>query len=209
VPRTCDSSAAGARATYRATISVVLAANADQYIAGLTAFRSGDVAEWCSIFSEATQNAASRAAGLGTKLQNLKSEWLESAGSPRRGSAARRLVEGLSAHPLLSVVSASQLLGVSEEAARVALNQLAERGVLRQITAGRRNRAWAADDLFDLLDEFDLSMASLEEGQARPAPTRQLRSQGLVSTSREGCAAPSPGSIPGTSHLSDMHKLPG
>ena len=156
-------------------ISVVLAANADRYIAGLTAFRSGDVAEWCDIFSEATQVAADRAVELGTKLLELKSEWLARAGSPRRGSTARRLVEGLSAHPLLSVASASRLLGVSEEAARAALNQLAERGVLRQITVGRRNRAWAADDVFDLLDEFDLGIALLGEGRARPAPTRHLR----------------------------------
>lgn len=85
------------------------------------------------------------------------------------------MVEGLSAHPLLSVASASQLLGVSEEAARLALNQLAGRGVLQQITVGRRNRAWAADDVFDLLDEFDLGIASLEGlGRARPAPTRHL-----------------------------------
>lgn len=81
-------------------ISVVLAANADRYIAGLTAFRSGDVTVWCGIFSEATQVAADRAVELGTKLLELKSEWLERAGSPRRGSTARRLVEGLSAHPV-------------------------------------------------------------------------------------------------------------
>lgn len=160
-------------------MSVVLAANAGRYVEGLTSYRSGDLAEWCAIFAEATQIAAERAAELGINLLDLKSEWLERAGSPRRGSTARRLVEGLSAHPLLSVASASQLLGVSEEAARLALNQLAERDVLRQITVGRRNRAWAADDVFDLLDEFDLGMASLQGvGRARPAPTRHLRSRG-------------------------------
>jgi Fic family protein len=157
-------------------ISVVLAANADRYVAGLTSYRSGDLADWCAIFSEATHIASERASELGVRLLDLKTEWLERAGSARRGSSARRLVEGLSAHPLLSVASASQLLGVSEEAVRLALNRLAERGVLRQVTVGRRNRAWAADDLFDLLDEFDLSMASIEGvGRARPAPTRHLR----------------------------------
>lgn len=160
-------------------ISVVLAANADRYVEGLTSYRSGDLAEWCAVFSEATQIAADRAAELGIKLLDLTSEWLERAESPRRGSSARRVVEGLSAHPLLSVASASQLLGVSEEAARLALNQLAGSGVLRQITVGRRNRAWAADDVFDLLDEFDLGMASLEGlGRARPAPTRHQRPRG-------------------------------
>ncbi len=160
-------------------ISVVLAANADRYIAGLTSYRSGDLAEWCALFSEATQIAAERAVELGIRLQDLKSDWLERARTPRRGSSARRLVEGLSAHPLLSVASASQLLGVSEEAVRLALNQLADRGVLRQVTVGRRNRAWAADEVFDLLDGFDMGMASVEGlSRVRPAPTRHLRTQG-------------------------------
>ena len=160
-------------------ISVALAANTGRYIAGLTSYRSGNLAEWCTIFSEATHIAAERAAELGIALLNVKSEWLERAGRPRRGSSARRLVEGLSGHPLLSVALASELLGVSEEAARLALNQLAERSVLRQVTIGRRNRAWEANDFFDLLDEFDMGMASIEgRGRARPAPTRHLRVQG-------------------------------
>ena len=66
------------------------------------------------------------------------------------------MIEGLVAHPLVSVGSVSDVLGVSEEAARVALNQLAERGVVTQATVGRRNRAWAAEEVFELLDTFDL-----------------------------------------------------
>lgn len=160
-------------------ISVVLAANAERYVAGLTSFRSGDLAEWCAIFSDATRIASARASELGIRLLDLKTEWLERSGAPRRGSSARRLVETLSAHPLLSVASASRLLGVSEEAARLALNQLAETDVLRQVTVGRRNRAWTMDDVFDLLDEFDLDMASVEGlGGERPAPTRHLRPRG-------------------------------
>lgn len=158
-------------------ISVVLAANAERYVAGLTGYRSGDLAGWCAIFSEATQIASQRASELSIRLLDLKKDWVERAGSPRRGSSARRLIAGLSAHPLLSVASASEVLDVSEEAARLALNQLAQRGVLQQVTVGRRNRAWAANDVFDLLDEFDLGMASaLGLGQVRPAPTRHLRS---------------------------------
>lgn len=46
---------------------------------------------------------------------------------------------------------------------------LSASGVVRQITIGRRNRAWAAEEVFDLLDEFDFGMASLE-GLDKPVP---------------------------------------
>lgn len=160
-------------------VSVVLAANSARYIGGLTAFRSGDPAEWCAIFAEAMEIAGVRATELGRSLADLRDEWLLRAGSPRRGSTSRRLIEGLAGHPLLSVGSAAELLTVSEEAARLALNQLSASGVVRQVTIGRRNRAWAAEEVFDLLDEFDFGMASLEglDKPARPAPTRHRRSK--------------------------------
>jgi hypothetical protein len=43
---------------------------------------------------------------------------------------------------------------------RLALNSLEERGILRQITAGRYARTWAADELFDILNEYEHSLAT-------------------------------------------------
>lgn len=158
-------------------VSVVLAANSARYIAGLSAFRAEDLAGWCAIFAEAMEVAGTRATELGRSLADLRGEWLQRAGSPRRGSTSRRLIEGLAGHPLLSVASTAKLLAVSEEAARLSLNQLSASGVVRQVTIGRRNRAWAAEEIFDLLDEFDFGMAPREgfDQPARPAPTRHRR----------------------------------
>ncbi len=138
--------------------------------------RADDPASWCATFADATTIAAERASALGRSLADLREGWLEQAGHPRRNSSAWRLIEGLVSHPLVSVASAQQLLGVSDEAARLALHRLAAASVVRQVTVGRRNRAWAADDVFDLLDGFDMTMATAAEGGlGRPAPTRQLR----------------------------------
>lgn len=158
-------------------VSVVLAANASEYVAGLTAYRADGLSDWCSIFADAMKIAGERAQELGRSLAELREEWFSRAGSPRSGSTARRLIQGLAGHPLLSVSSAAGLLNVSEEAARVALNQLETHGVLKQVTIGRRNRAWAAEEVFDLLDEFDFKIAKVEgdSSSARPAPTRHLR----------------------------------
>lgn len=77
------------------------------------------------------------------------------------------MIEGLISHPLVSVGSVSDALGVSEEAARGALNQLAEHGVVTQVTVGRRNRAWAAEEVFELLDAFDMEIAAPSTGARR------------------------------------------
>lgn len=47
-------------------------------------------------------------------------------------------------------------------------------GVIHQITAGRRNRVRAVEEVFDLLDRFELDIAEDGDGRRR-APTRHLR----------------------------------
>jgi len=136
-------------------VSVVLAANAAEYVAGLTAFRDLDAATWVETFASSLRLAGERAIDLGSALSSLKQEWLDRAGDPRNGSATRLLVDGLAAHPVVSVESVQQLLPVRGEAARTAILRLEEAGVLRQVTIGKRNRAWAAIEVLDLLDDFD------------------------------------------------------
>lgn len=157
-------------------VSVVLAANAPRYIEGLTAYRAQRAEDWIEMFAEATEIAGERAIDLATSISDLREDWLERAGQPRAKAAARKLIEGLIQHPILTVQSAEDVARVSNEAARLALNRLDKAGVVKQITLGKRNRAWAAEEVFDVLDEFDMSMGSLEGGgQGRPAPTRHLR----------------------------------
>jgi hypothetical protein len=55
---------------------------------------------------------------------------------------------------------ATAAIGGSAEAVRLALNSLEERGILRQITAGRYARTWAVDELFDILNEYEHSLAT-------------------------------------------------
>jgi Fic family protein len=136
-------------------VSVVLAANASRYVEGLTAFRGESLTEWCEMFADALSASADRAVDLGEQIRTLKADWFERAGRPNKRSTARRLIEGLVGHPVVSLESTEELLGVSNEAARLALARLEEAGVVRQVTLGKRNRAWASTEVFDLLDEFE------------------------------------------------------
>lgn len=51
--------------------------------------------------------------------------------------------------------TATELLGGSAERSRQAIARLERAGIVRQTTAGKRNRAWEGLGLFDLLDRFE------------------------------------------------------
>jgi Fic family protein len=138
-------------------VSVVLATNAKAYIRGLTDYRQGAIAAWCSSFSIACRAASQKSETLAGQIATLIRDWRGRAGSPRRGSAGSKLIELLAREPIVSVSTAHAAIGGSAEAVRLAINSFTARGIVRQITAGRYARAWAADELFEILNEYERS----------------------------------------------------
>jgi Uncharacterized conserved protein len=149
-------------------VSIVLATNGKAYVAGLKAFRAGEIGEWTRSFASSCRLAAVESNGLAERLAELTDKWRERAGRPRKASSADKLIALLPAHPVVSVATAHDAIGGSTEAVRLAVNSLEAAGILRQITAGRYARAWAADDLFDVLNEY-------EHGLATPTRSDQRR----------------------------------
>ena len=147
---------------YLPPVSLALAGEADQYIAGLTSWRNGDEEDWYAVFTDAVYRAATGAREFADRVGELQRRWIERAGSPRGGSGPLRLIELLPAHPIVDVKTATQLLGGTQERARLAVLRLKEAGVLRQTTVGRRNRAWETVGLFDLLDRFERGLGPVE-----------------------------------------------
>jgi Fic family protein len=154
---------------YFPPVSLVLAASADRYIAGLTSWRLDAGSEdWLLLFSDAVWRAATGARDFAEAVAGLQRDWIERAGNPRSGSAPLRLIEILPSRPVIDVQTAAGLLDISGEAARLAILRLENAGVLRQFTLGRRNRAWETVGLFDLLDRFE---RELGPGSRAPHPT--------------------------------------
>lgn len=149
-------------------ISLVLAENAGAYVDGLTSYRYGDESDWYDLFAGITMRAAAVSESLAERVHDLQRRWLDQAGTPRAGSAPRRLIEALPSHPVLTFATAQQVTGLRREACRRALNRLEEAGILRETTAGKRNRVWESVGLFDILD--DIERAAGDPGRA-PAPT--------------------------------------
>lgn len=153
-------------------VSVVLATNAPRYIAGLVDFREGRVDDWVGLFADAVTAAATAAERLWARINDLLTELLEKAGSPRADSVARRIVLGLPAQPVISADTAATRYGVTPTAARAALNRLQEARALVPTRVGRRrDREWISNELFQLLDAFEHDLATpVEDGSARPSP---------------------------------------
>jgi Fic family protein len=168
-------------------VSLVLAANPRTYIAGLTAFRSGQPEHWISGFAEAMAIAATQARQLADDLDAQQQRWLNSAGNPRAGSTTRKVIESLAATPILDIATAQRRHGVSHEAARLALHRLAEAGVLRELSTSRYRRAWAASEVFDLADTLERRLAvplsDMGAGaSAQPLRQRRRRTGGPLGT---------------------------
>lgn len=164
---------------YVPPVSLVLAANYEQYERGLTTFRERQVEEWCGIFARAVSIACRGAAELAARIEELKDRWREQAGSPRADSAAARLIDLLPVQPVLDLRTVQDALSVSDEAARLGIARLESTGVLSEITKRKRGRAWESVGLFALLDSFERLVAAAG-GTAAPArrvprPTRRSR----------------------------------
>jgi Fic family protein len=153
-------------------VSLVLAADAKAYVAGLTAFRDDRLADWILLFAQAIERAAAKASELALGLAELQERWRERAGRPRRHSSAEALIVELPAHPIVTVATAQTFLGRSKQGVNEAITTLAAKGVLEAITLAKRNRAWEARDLFELINDFERELATPTEDDkpSRPSP---------------------------------------
>lgn len=170
----------GTTTRFAPPFSLVLLANARTYVEGLTLYRDGDVAGWVTRFARALEDSTGLAAALMGSLTDLQASWRAAAGNPRRGSAPERLTQLLVERPVIDIPTASTELDVSYPQAREAVLRLEAAGVLRSITIGRRrNRAWEAPSLLDLLDafEFDAMTPTREDAPRRGSPRRPTRSR--------------------------------
>jgi Fic family protein len=141
-------------------VSVVLAARANRYVAGLVGFREGRVSEWCASFAGACERASRLSTELVQEIVALETGWYERAGRPRRDSAAARIIAALPAQPITSAATIRAAIGASHQRALDGLKALAEAGVLRQITEGGYDRQYAADELFALLETYEDRVAA-------------------------------------------------
>ena len=152
-------------ATTRTTVpvSTVLLADPDSYFDGLTAYRDGQLGPWLSSFAGAAQRAAEGGQAVADQLEQIRAEWAKDVNA-RRGSAVETLLQVAGRQPVLTIDQLRTALpDTSDPTLYRALSALTQGGVLTETTGYGRNRVWAAQDILDLLDEFERSV-----GRRRP-----------------------------------------
>lgn len=150
----------GLAPSYVPPISVVLAAQRQQYIDGLTWFRGDRASDWIEHFATAAARAAKLAARYLADVGALQDEWrdqLRASVAPRSDAVAWRVIDSLPAHPVITVPVAVAATARSKAQVGRAVLQLEEAGVLVPLQDSVRNRSWEAVGLLDIL-------ASLESG---------------------------------------------
>lgn len=166
-------------------VSLVLATQADRYVEALDGTRmdgpnfAGKLA-WVELFLSATGRACRDAGEFASELVDLEAASRARLGRVRANSAADLLVTALPSLPVFSVSTAAANIGRTFQATSDAVERLRQADVVRQVTLGRRNRAFEAVGLFEAFTGFERSLASAEADTrvsppARPVPARRAR----------------------------------
>jgi Fic family protein len=160
-------------------VSLVLATWSASYVDGLMASRYRGRADsaaahegvnrWIALFSAACRRAVDDAAAFEADVHRITEQWLTALGRVRAGSAAERLLATLPGAPIISVTTAAQLIDRSFQATNEALNRLETAGVVRQVSVGRRNRAFEAPAIIAAFTALERQLAS-PAGDTRYAP---------------------------------------
>ena len=180
-------------------ISLILATHGEAYIRGLIGTRYSGPPEseaahrgtndWIEFFAAACRRAVQEARGFEARIRDLVDSWRSRLGPVRRDSAVLGLIEVLPTVPVLTVASAAPLLGRSFQATGSAVVRLVAAGILTQVRAGRRNRAFEAPELIE-------AFTGLERGLANPAGDTRREPPSRPVPARPGAGDPSAGSTP-------------
>ena len=137
-------------------VSVVIARDPGGYLAGLTLFRLGQTDAWVEWMAGALEHSSEAADAVMARTEVLVADWRERLDQVRADAAARRVVDLLVEHPVLSAAVVAERLGISARSGQNALATLADHGIVEpyrpgRVGPGRPTRYWAAGELIALV----------------------------------------------------------
>lgn len=173
---------------YVPPISVILAGNKEQYISGLKAYREGRVEAWLEVFAVSATRAAHLARLYLQAVEGLQDQWrelLRNSARIRADAAAWKIINVLPGQPVITSPTAVARVERTKPAVNQAIEQLVVAGVLIPVSDGKRNRAWEAAGLLDLLSGLEAGEAPEGELAVGPIPDVS-KSEGPVSDKSVG-----------------------
>ena len=165
-------------------VSLILATWAQDYIDGVTASRyrgpvtSKEASEginlWIGRFATACKRAVDDATSFEHEARTIEASWRERLGRVRARSAVDLLLGVLVGAPVVTVNSASEMVGRSFIQTNEAIQRLVEAGILKQVTVGRRNRAFEAPEIIAAFTVLERQLASPEGDTRKSEPVRTV-----------------------------------
>ena len=165
-------------------VSLILATWAQDYIDGLMAIRyrgpatskvaSEGINLWIGRFATACKRAVDDAMSFDQQARSIEASWREKLGRVRARSAADLLLGVLVGAPVVTVNSAAEMVGRSFIQTNEAIQRLVDAGILKQVTVGRRNRAFEAPEIIAAFTTLERQLASPEGDTRTSEPVRTV-----------------------------------
>ena len=128
------------------------------YVAGLTAYRAGDLDGWVAVFAAAVADGAAAATQLVDRIEDLHRTYRQSVRT-RAGSPTEQILDSLLGTPVITAAEIQATYRLSAGRASQILHQLAEANILRLSThrAGRA-QVWVAHEVIDAVDTINATI---------------------------------------------------
>jgi len=176
-------------------ISLILATWAKTYVNGLMGYRyiapptsaqaHTGINRWIAQFADATTRSVADASDFEQRAREIEAGWRELLGSVRKSSAADLLLRSLVGAPVITVSSAAALIGRTYPAANQAVSQLVQAGILKQVTLGKRNRAFEAPEIIAAFTDLERQLASPDRDTKTSPPERPVPQRRKSQTRRD------------------------
>jgi Fic family protein len=163
-------------------VSLILATWAKDYVGGLAGTRyrgpastkaaNDGINVWVGRFATACARAVDDAISFEEKALTIEEEWRSLVGKVRANSSTDLLLQRLIGAPIVTVNGAAELIGRSFVRTNEAVVRLVEAGALKQITVGRRNRAFEASKIVDAFTALERQLASPAGNTRTSKPAR-------------------------------------
>ena len=135
-------------------LSAFFEANKGAYYDRLQAIRtSGDWSGWLGFFLNAVVGQSRDAVDRSGRILALREEYRERLLQAKGAASPQRLLDALFLSPAVNIRGAQDMLQINYLTALRAVEALVEAGILREVTGGRRNRIFVAEELVRAIEE--------------------------------------------------------
>jgi len=115
--------------------------------------QKGAWGQWIQFFLQAVVNQSSDAVQRSRRLLDLHQDYHRTSLEKHLPPTAGQLIELILMRPVLNLRIAQELLGVTFPTAQKAIRVLEDEGILVEITGGKRNKTYAAEEILKILEE--------------------------------------------------------